>query len=232
MFKSSILLITALAISLIGCGNDDILPIVIPTPPPKKESVVPQLNKIEGGIDSTVSENVKIENKIEEQRKELSIQHLEILEAIAKAEYLENILLSNSPTSKSESINFIDRLKKIEARNLFIEKQNSELKKIQQDQLEILKNTKNDVVIAHAKLIDKEQEASNLRDQNDFLAKNLSSNLLEAERLKKNLENERIKSAKSSVYRNWVIGLISGFILWVVIKNILMIYFPMTKFRI
>jgi hypothetical protein len=92
--------------------------------------------------------------------------------------------------------------------------------------------TKEDASITYRKLLDKENEASELRSQNKFLANSLNIKNTEVESLKKSLEKEKIKSARATVYKNWVYGLVGGFLLWIVIKNILMIYFPMTKFRI
>jgi hypothetical protein len=217
---------------LFGCARDITPPMAIPVAPIKKESVVPHFNKISVGIDSTIKSNLKIENKIKDQHKELSIQQLAILEAIAQADKFKEILLSNKCISDIESVNFVNNLKSIETRNLFIEKQNIELEELRKEQSEILKMTKEDASITYRKLLDKEQEAISLREQNDYLGKNLIAKNNEVEQLRKDLEKEKIKSAKATVYKNWVIGLATSFILWLIIKNVLMMYFPMTKFRI
>jgi hypothetical protein len=217
---------------LFGCSKDITPPVVIPIAPVKIESVVPQFNKISVGIDSTIKSNLKIENKIKDQHKELSIQQLAILEAIAQADKFKEILLVNKCISEIDSINFINNLRSIETRNLFIEKQNIELEELRKEQSEILKMTKEDASITYRKLLDKEQEANSLREQNDYLGKNLIVKSNEVVQLQKDLEKEKIKSAKATVYKNWVIGLVTIFILWLIIKNVLMVYFPMTKFRI
>lgn len=217
---------------IFGCARDITPPVAIPVAPMKKESVVPHFNKISNGIDETIKSNAKIRHKIKEQHKELSTQQLAILEAIAQADKFKEILLSNKCISDIESVNFINNLKSIETRNLFIEKQNAELEELRKEQFEILKMTKEDASITYRKLLDKEQEATSLREQNDYLGKNLVVKSNEVEQLRKDLEKEKIKSARATVYKNWVIGLVTSFILWLIIKNVLMMYFPLTKFRI
>lgn len=217
---------------LFGCARDITPPVAIPVAPVQRESVVPHFNKINSGIDTTIKSNLKIENKIKEQHKELSTQQLAILAAIAQADKFKEILLANKCISDIESIDFINNLKSIETRNLFIEKQNKELEELRKEQSEILKMTKEDASITYRKLLDKEQEAISLREQNDYLGKNLIAKNNEVEQLRKDLEREKIKSARATVYKNWVIGLVTSFILWLIVKNVLMMYFPMTKFRI
>jgi hypothetical protein len=217
---------------LFGCAKNITPPIAIPVAPPKQESVVPYFDKIDSGIDSTIKSNIKIEDKIKEQHRELSSQQEAIIDAIAQAEKIKEVLTANTTVSEIESTDFINKLRKIEARNLFIEAQNLELEALRKEQAEILKMTKEDASITYRKLLNKEQETNTLREQNEFLSRNLVIKSNEVEQLKKALEKEKIKAAKSSVYRNWIIGIVSSFVLWIIIKNVLMIYFPMTKFRI
>jgi hypothetical protein len=206
--------------------------VAIPVAPPIRESVVPYLEKVSGGIDKSLESNTKIDSKIKEQRDTVLRQKITITETITKVERLRDKVLAEEAIKEIEVIDIISDLKIIESRNLFLEKQNSELEDIRKDQEAILQMTKTDASITYRKLMDKENEANELRSQNTFLANNLNIKNKEVETLKQKLEKEKVKSARAGVYRNWIIGLSVGFVAWLIIKNILMIYFPMTKFRI
>lgn len=217
---------------IFGCAKTSTPPVNIPPPPPQRESVLPHLNKIHSGIDGSIKTNIQIEDQIKKQKQEVLNQRLDISEAIIQAEKLKNKIENNESVFKQDIISLIDVLKKVETRNLFLEKQNEELETKRKEQAEILRITKDDAVITYKKLIDKENEVSELRTQNGFLSSSLSKKNVEVENLKKQIEKEKVKSAKSSVYKNWVIGIVAAFVLWTILKNVLMIYFPMTKFRI
>ena len=224
------LLIPILIIS--SCITSTTPKVDIPPPPKLVESVVPSLKKVSDGIDKTIETNKKIDDKIKEQRSTVLEQKLSIVETIAKVERLQEKIISDQLIKEIEILDIVTELKAIETRNLFLEKQNSELDAIRTEQEAILKMTKEDASITYKKLLDKENEANELRNQNSFLSKNLQLKNSEVEKLKTELSKEKIKAAKASVYKNWIIGLVSAFVGWVIIKNILMIYFPMTKFRI
>ncbi|MBF0207901.1 MAG: hypothetical protein HQK53_13540 [Oligoflexia bacterium] len=216
---------------LFGCARD-IPPVAIPVAPIKRESAAPHFIKVNSGIDSTIKSNTKIGEKIKEQKRELVAQKLTITETITEAEKLLSMLKDYKCVSDIEIINVVDGLHVIETRNLFLEKQNNELEALRYEQEEILKMTKEDATITYRKLLDKENEADALRDQNDYLGKNLKLKNEEAETLKQKVKDVEVKLAKANVYKYWVWGLVGGFLLWTIIKNVLMIYSPMTKFRI
>lgn len=214
-----------------GCAKDT-PPVAIPVSPPTKESVVPSLRKVSDGIDRSLDSNSKIDSKIRELNDTVLKQKLTISETIAKAEKIREKALAEQLIKEIELIEIITSLKTIEQRNLFLETQNSELETIRKDQEAILKMTRDDASITYKKLIDKENEATQLREQNAFLSTNLNLKNQEVETLKKDLSKEKVKSARANVYRNWIFSLVGGFVLWIIIKNVLMVYFPMTKFRI
>jgi tetrahydromethanopterin S-methyltransferase subunit B len=215
-----------------GCAKDPTPPVAIPVAPPVKESVVPHLKRVTKGIDDSLESNTKIDSKLKEQKDTVLQQQMTISETIAKTERLKDKIVADEIIKELEVVDIINDLKTMETRNLFLEKQNSELETIRTEQEAILKMTKEDASITYRKLLDKENEANELRSQNKFLANSLNVKNNEVETLKKSLEKEKIKSARATVYKNWVYGLVWGFILWIIIKNILMVYFPMTKFRI
>ena len=227
--------ITALVIPLLlisGCAPKQTPPIAIPIAPVVTESVVPSLQKVSSGIDRGLDTNHQIDTKIKQQQNTVLEQKIVIVETIAKVERLKEKAKAKQLIEEIELIDIINDLNKIQQRNLFLEKQNTELDTIRKDQEAILKMTKEDASITYKKLMDKENEAKELRSQNTFLAKNLENKNKEVESLKKNLQKEKVRAARASVYRNWIIGIVSAFVLWTIVKNVLMMYFPLTKFRI
>jgi hypothetical protein len=229
--RTSVLALIIPLLLISGCAKTT-PPVAIPVAPPVRESVVPYLAKVSDGIDRSLESNIKIDSKIQEQRDTVLRQKITITETIAKVERLKDKVLAEEAIKEIEVIDIISDLKIIESRNLFLEKQNNELEDIRKEQEAILRMTKEDASITYRKLMDKENEASELRSQNTFLANNLTLKNKEVETLKQKLEKEKIKSARASVYRNWIFGLLGAFTLWIIIKNVLMVYFPMTKFRI
>lgn len=233
-FLKKRLSITLLVIPLIlisGCARTT-PPVNIPPPPPMVESVKPSLERVSSGIERATDSNRKIDSKIQEQRTTVLDQKITIVETIAKVEKLREKVLADEIIKEIELIDIINDLRSIEKRNMFLEKQNSELDSMRKDQEAILKMTREDASITYRKLIEKENEARDLRIQNKFLANNLTSKNDEVENLKQLLTKEKETSAKAKVYKYWVIGLAVGFLVWTILKNVLMIYLPTTRFRI
>jgi hypothetical protein len=186
---------------------------------------------VDGEIENTIRENIKFDQKLKEQQKIVLDQKIAISDALTQAEKIHEKVLANEAIMELDAANLINELKKVETRNLFLETKNTELITVKDDQEKLLKNLKAASSDALQKLTSKENEVSELRTQNDYLGNHLNIKNTETETLKKLLEKEKIKAATSGVYRNWIIGLVSAFVLWTIIKNILMIYSPI-KFRI
>ncbi len=230
--RNSLKMLTILIVAVVFSSCDTRLqPAIIPPPPPKVESVVPTFNKVDKGIKDTLTENVKLGEKIEEQHKVVQEQKAGIEEAITQAEKIKEKTAANTQISEVEVINLIDKLHTIQSRNMFLENQNTDLTKIKDDQEKIIKDAELESSNALQKLFAKENEASSLRTQNIFLGDQLTTMNTEVAKLQTDLETEKVKSSNAGVYKHWVIGLISSFVLWTIIKNILMIYSPI-KFRI
>jgi hypothetical protein len=215
-----------------GCGPKEIPKAIIPPPPKKTESVLPNIKKLDSDIVKIIDNGNKLGSKIEESKNIVSEQKISILEALAQAEKIKEKALANVAISELEALNLIKELKKVESRNLFLETQNNQLRILKDEQEQILKIIQNTLNATQQQVIYKEEEASQLREQNKYLADSLSLKNNESDKFKKLLQKEKEISASAKVYKNWVIGLISGFILWTIIKNILMIYLPTTKFRL
>ena len=216
---------------LLGCANNNNTTPIIPPPVKAVESVLPSMAKVDTGIDNTVKSNIKLEQKIKEQQQTVTDQKIAISEAISEAEKLRNKVLTNEIITELATTSLVDKLNKVETRNLFLESQNTELSKVREEQTVTLKSLKEDSVKTHQLLQAKENENSQLREQVDYIAKNLNMKISEVESLKSDLTKEKVKSATAGVYRNWIIGIVTGFVLWTIIKNIIMIYSPI-KFRI
>jgi len=221
-----------LSLVTLGCNPKELPNPIIPPPPKQTESVIPTVKQARVEVDETIINNVKIGDKLGENKQTVSDQKISILEALAQAEKIKEKALAKVAISELEALNLINELKKVEARNLFLEKQNDELSKLSKDQEKILKIIKETLDKTEKLVYDKEKEAYKLREQNIYLSENLTDKSEESEILKKQLQKEREVSASAKVYKHWVVGLVSSFIAWLVIKNILMIYFPLTKFRI
>lgn len=206
-------------------------PAIIPPPPPKVESVVPTFNKVDRGISDTLTENVKLGEKLKEQQKLVQDQKAGIEEAISQAEKIKVKALANGQVSEVEADNLIAQLHTVESRNMFLETQNTDLIKIKNEQEKILKDTKEQSEDALHKLFNKENEATSLRNLNGFLSEQLDTMNSSLAKVQQDLENTKVKAARAEVYRRWIIGLVAAFALWLAVKNILMVYFPI-KFRI
>lgn len=215
---------------LIGCNLNNPTPITPPIVKPT-ESVIPSYKKVESGIDTTNQTNIKLEQKIKEQQQTVTDQKFAIEEAISDVEKLKNKIISNEIITELETTNLIDKLKKVEVRNLFLETQNTELSHVREDLQKTLDMLKTDSDKVYDQLVSKENETTQLREQSEYLSKNLNLKNKEVESLKDDVTKEKVKSATANVYRKWIIGLVSGFVLWTIIKNIIMIYSPI-KFRI
>jgi len=216
---------------LFGCAKD-ITPSLIIQTPPKTESAIPHFKKVENGIDRSIQSNTKIDSKIKEQKGALLDQKIVIEETITKIERLVEQVTAHKTIQEIDAIDILNSIKTIHTRNLFLETQNNELTQILSEQEGILKMTKEDASITYRKLIDKEEEVNRLRELNKLIANNLVAKDNDIRTLQNSLQKEKINSARANVYRNWVYGLAGSFIAWLIIKNILMVYFPLARFRI
>jgi hypothetical protein len=215
---------------LMGCQNTT-PPVAIPVPPPVAESALKDFSKVKMGIDSSISTNIKIDEKVKEQLKNVIDQKASIQDALDQAQQINDKVLAKQVITEIEAINLVSEIKKIKVRNLFLETQNSDFNKLVNEQANILTITKLGAVDTESKLRNKEQEANQLRDQNTFLAKNLDVKNKESENLKDALTKEKEISASAKTYRNIVWVIVGVWIAWTILKNIISLYSPI-KFRI
>lgn len=192
---------------------------VVPTSPTATASAVEDMENTQTGIDSSLSENEKIKEKLRRQQEIINNQKNEIDKAIARAKIIEQKAKENEQISADEAFQLVDQLNKVRDRNMFLEIEAEKMAKINENQNKILAKTKEDAQETLKKLLAKENEAKELREQNDYLSKNLQTKNDEVLMLTKNL-------ATAKVYKNWVIGLAIAFALYFIITVAIKIYKP------
>jgi len=225
-----------LALSLIfyisGCAPTNIPRAIIPEAPKQTESALPNVKKTKINVDETIIGSNKIGSKIDENKQTVFEQRISIIESLSQAQKIKEKTLANIAVTELDAINLINEIKKVEDRNLFLETQNLDLFNLRYDQAKILMVIKETLDKTEDQVIFKDEEVRQLREQHSYLSHNLDIKNNESENLKKLLSKEKEVSASAKVYRN-IIWIISGvWLLWTVAKNILLIYFPTSKFRI
>ena len=216
-----------------GCSTKTVSPSTgIPAPPTKVESVQPKLSKVQSNIDKSIVENTKVSEALKNQTKQLLDQKSKIIDAIEISERFKGSAKGKQLISELDAMALNVKLLAIQGSNKELELQNLELSKKLAEAGKLLEETKADAQKTMGALISKEYETTELISQNKFLANNLTSRNEDVETLQKENTKLEKKAASASVYKNWIIGLATGFILWTILKNILLIYWPSARFRI
>lgn len=210
------LVATLLSLFLFSCGHElsD-----IPTPPISIESAKENITKTRESIDSSLDNNKKIQEKIKSQERTITSQKLEIREALIRAEKIKEKVERLEQISKEDTFILAEQLKKVEERNMFLELETLDLGNINSQQLKDLEKAKKESENALEKVILKDNEVKELRQQNTNLTSNLQLKNKEVLKLNKELSNAK-------VYKNWVIGLAVAIVLFLAVKLILSYYKP------
>lgn len=211
---------------LASCAKDVSPTVNLPPTINKEESVIVSADKIESKVKETENKNKELADTIQQQSHIVFQQRLEIEDALAQAEKLKNKIESDQVITELETTSLIDKIKQVQTRNLFLENKNKELESIKNEQSTSLKELIEDVNDAKQKIILKEKETDSLREQNGYFRAQITDNIDDIKNLQKQLDKQKQISAKASVYRNWIIGLVVAFVLWTIVKNIIMIYSP------
>ena len=209
-------------IFLVGCATTPST--IIPPAPQMVESALPEIKNVSNNVNSGIVTNTNAGVKLAEQSQTIKDQMEDIDTAIALANDLKHKLDAKT-LIETDVTNLITELTKVKTRNMFLELQNNDLSKLKTQQELNLENMKVSLAKAEGLIMGKDTEANELRTQNEYLSKNLAL---------KNKENEQLikVSASAKVYEHWIWGLVGGFILYTILKNVLMVYFPMLKFRV
>jgi len=225
-------ILPVLLMGFLGSCTNNAPPPNVPPPPVKTESALPGIGKVDGGVTATIDITAKLGAKIEDQKQTIVEQRSTINEAISQIDKLKVKLQAKEIISEPELNDLMAELKKLDTKNNFLETQNKELTTFKEEQEKTLAEIRIALSKTKEQVVSKENETENLRVQNKYLADNLTTYGKEAEKLKQEITKQKQNAARANVYRNWVIGLSVGFILWTIIKNLLMIYLPAMKFRI
>lgn len=204
----------------------------IPTAPTKTESVKPSLDKVKDGISESITENSKVAEKIKNQQSTIAEQKGLINDALEEARKIEEKLKTNQVVSEAEIQSLKTKIEQIKKENDKLLETNGALSENVRYLMDVLNATRKDSATASSKLEQSESELAILRDQNKTISDTLASRNKDVETMQKQVIKSETAAAKAKVYRNWIWGLVGGFLLWTIAKNILMIYFPLTRFRI
>ena len=214
-----------------ACSNVANPPALVPPPPKQTESVLPHMAKVTAGIDDVTKQNVRLSEQLQSQQKTMAQQKIAISEALAQAEKMKTASKTGT-VMETDANDLVMELKQVQSRNLFLETSNTELVALKTEQEKTLFELKAKSADTVGKLSEMENENSTLRSQNKYLGTSLNDQNKELKSLSSDLSKEKVKSAKNGVYKFWVIGLISAFVFWTILKNVLMVYMPATRFRI
>tara|TARA_R110002167_G_scaffold45083_1_gene135542 strand:+ start:20358 stop:21050 length:693 start_codon:yes stop_codon:yes gene_type:complete len=218
---------------LFGSCAKDITPSAdIPKPPVVQQSAKPDLDKTAENLDVSLEGNTLIDESIKDQIQALINQKKNISQALLQAEKLKIKAEAKVIITEIDIKNIIDELEKVESRNIFLEIESTKQSDIVKKQKIDLKTAKGNLKTATDKADKKEEEAKEAQDKLAQVSTSLTTKNGEVKSLTKALAKEKVKSAKSEVYRNWIWGLAGLFTLYTIIKNILMVYLPGVKFRI
>lgn len=221
------------SVFMVSCATKPVSPTAyIPNAPAKTESVLPAVIKTEENIQKVVSSNEKLQEKTKAQEETILSQKVKITEAIAQAQRLEEKAKAKLLITEIEAAEMTTKIKEIEQENFSLTKQNGKLKEDLEWQGEFLGITKKDAADARYKLIQAEGELYDYREKYKFAQTTIAERNESVQKLQKENTSLTKKAASSSVYKNWVIGIVSALVGWTILKNILMVYFPATKFRI
>jgi hypothetical protein len=218
------LLIIMFCLGITSCRTPQPPVDLLPPPPSKVESSLPLVGGTLDTVSDILAENNKLAKALESQKKTILDQRMSVETALAEAQKMKERAIAKELISEIDAINLENALKEIGSRNMFLEKENTELKEIQDTQNNLLNETRKQLDIVTEAVAKKESEADNLRRLYEFAEANAKSSAAEAEALTKKLDKAQSLADKANVYRKWVIGLVIGYIVLGVLRNVLLAY--------
>ena len=191
--------------------------VVTPPTPPKAESVTPDLKV----INATSKE---LRTIVVEQDKVIESQKVDLDDAIAYADKIKLQLENDQPINQEDLANLKERLEDAKAKSNALKVENVALKAK-------INELENIVEQATEKSNKKDGEVAALRSNETILKEQVKT--IEQEKNDAVDENAKLakKLASAAVYKKWVIGLVSAYVAWLIIKNLLMVYFPASAIR-
>jgi len=226
-------LLGVLLVGLMGsCATKSTPPAIIPPAPQKVESALPIIRNTKRDVNDGITTNTDTGNKLSEQEQKIKEQTEGIDRALAISNLINGKVILKQPVVEKDTIGLLTEMGKVKSNNMFLELSNHDLIKLKDTQDTNLQKMSASLDAAEEKVINKDNEATQLRDQYTYLSQSLVTKNKEVEDLNKALTKEKETSATALVYKHWIWGIVGGFILYNIIKNILLIYFPMLKFRV
>jgi undecaprenyl pyrophosphate synthase len=215
----------------VACSNKTTPPVAIPKAPIVQESAKPSLEKTQEKIDGSLNENTKIGEGLKDQLDAIKEQMEDTTQALIDAEKIKEKAIAAQLVTEIEAINLINTLKKVETRNLFLEKQNDDLVKNNNIQKNLLEEARKNSKETMDKLIAKENEANQLREGYTFLAENLDKKNKEVESIFKEKEKLIKEKADAMVYKKLFWYAIGLYVLLLIVKNVWMSINPSARLR-
>ena len=190
----------------------------IPKAPIVVENISPTVTKV-------IETNKVLENKVNNQSKLIAEQKMDIDEAIKKAESIRKSASENIQVKEQDALDLVANLKTVHTRNLFLETENNDLSNTVSDQSKQLD-------FANSLAAKKDSEVAELRQQSDQKDNIIKTKNEDTRKIIIERDKAIIDAASANVYKHWIYGILGGFLLWTILKNVLMMYFPTTRFRI
>lgn len=204
----------------------------IPTPVAETKSVKPTIANIQGSVDKVVDDNAELKAKTKEQNQVILTQKVKITEAIAQSKRIEEKAKAKELITEIEALELTTKLKEVEKENTELEIKTVQFGESISRQATELYILRMEARQAAQEIEAKENETASVRKDNAQLASDLTARNQDVEKMQKQVLKSEKAAAKANVYKHWIWALVGGFVLWTIIKNVLMVYLPTTKFRI
>lgn len=214
-----------------SCAPEITPPSDIPDNPKVAESARPDLQKAQDNIDKGINENTQQQGKVDEAVAALIEQKLEISEALTQAEKIKEKALAKINITEIEAFSLVNQLKKVEARNLFLEIKVNELDGLTIQQAKTLIEAKKKAEAAMQKSIDKEIEAKEAQEKLTQVKKSLTQKNEEVVAIQKQKEKLIKQKADAMVYKKLFWYTIGIYILLLIVKNVWMSVNPAARLR-
>jgi len=226
------LILLLIPFMFVSCANDITSDAYIPKAPIVTESAKPDLDKTNVDIDKSIEGNVRIDENIKDQIQALVDQNKSISQVLLQAETIKIKADSKVLVTEIEAVNLIEELKKVESRNLLLETDTNKISGIIKKQKIDLNTAKVNLKNATDKANDKESEAREAQDKLAQVSASVKLKNVEVSQLQKEKEKLIKQAADAKVYKKIILWSVGIFLLWLVVKNVLMVYLPTTRFRI
>lgn len=227
--KRWVLFIVAI-LFLSGCQTPTVTDVNIPTPPVKSESAIPTLNKTKDSVDKAKETTVLIVDRVKASKIEFEKQKTDIDTALELSKGIKSNAENKELVTVVDANYLWDVLNSVKTRNLFLEAKNKELEEYSNSLNTELQTTKKYTDDLNKLLSDIENEKEVLRMQNMDLViqlkhQNASNSALQKENIKLTKQ-----AADAKVYKKIIWGIGIGYLILVIIKNVIAIYAPGATF--